>query len=70
MIRSICVGTYIYSKENLVSPKNIFKMSKPGLDGSRKNVVEVQYYNIIQAMRDLTKIEAPISRKNITKTLG
>ena len=63
MIRSICVGTYIYSKENLVSPKNIFKMSKPGLDGSRKNVVEVQYYNIIQAMRDLTKIEAPISRK-------
>ena len=66
MIRSIGVGTYLYSKENLVLPKNIFKVSQLGLDCSRKNLVQVQY---CQAMRDLTKIEAPISRKNITKTL-
>ena len=63
MIRSIGVGTYIYSKEDLVSPKFFFKVSQLGLDCSRKNVAEVQYYNIIQAIRDLTKIEAPISRK-------
>ena len=45
MIRSIGVGNYIYSKENLVLPKNIFKVSQLGLDCSRKNLVQVQYYS-------------------------